>query len=629
MAEALSWEENQKSIEEEKLQERVDLARHLLEDPALLYRFVQAVEDQGLIGERRNAATIFLAFKSRVTDRPVNLVVKGPSGSGKTTVVDMVVMFEPEEFVHTFTSHSERSLVFSDKDFRHCFIYYQEASGMHRADGPGASILRSITSKGDIRYEVTIKDGNNGFKTQNIVKPGPVGLILTTVDPNLEQQLETRLLTLESLTTEEHSREVLRSIGMFMNGYRPTVDIEAWHSLSYAVSASVDVDVEYGEWLAARVQIYGPRVYRDFESLLRLVQASAILYQFQRPRTLDGRILANVADYGHVYTLLEPMFKSLQREGLTDEDVKIIDAVETLEKEATAKNSAVSQTRVALNLGVPRTTLSYRLRKMLDAGYLVNLNADMKGKAADYRKGLDTPGEKPALPLPDELAVEFPHLAGPWFDPLTGLCHNPPGVPSPDPSSSSLGTPVPRGEKPVEADSSGSSSSVAPDKTDDEVSARHKVMDMRGGTQKTFKPVEADEPDEQLRHLPPAHRKGMDGKPDELSGKNLGGKFCAAVEYITDEAKAKNLLAMMAKEPVIGLDLETTGLDPRAARIRLVQLSTPDTNVIIDAFMVNLEVLRPILTGGPTKVGHNLAFDLSRSTGRIGSRISASSRALV
>jgi len=65
--------------------------------------------------------------------------------------------------------------------------------------------------------------------------------------------------------------------------------------------------------------------------------------------------------------------------------------------------------------------------------------------------------------------------------------------------------------------------------------------------------------------------------------------------------------------PVLGLDSETTGLDPRSHRVRLVQLATPDGRVfIIDLFNVNPRVLGPLFdpTAGPILAGHNLRFDL-------------------
>ncbi|MBO0798431.1 MAG: hypothetical protein J2P31_06375, partial [Blastocatellia bacterium] len=66
-------------------------------------------------------------------------------------------------------------------------------------------------------------------------------------------------------------------------------------------------------------------------------------------------------------------------------------------------------------------------------------------------------------------------------------------------------------------------------------------------------------------------------------------------------------------EPVIGLDTETTGLDPHTAKLRLIQLATPETSFIIDLFYLPAGALTPILAllaaPRPVKVLHNAKFD--------------------
>jgi DNA polymerase-1 len=61
---------------------------------------------------------------------------------------------------------------------------------------------------------------------------------------------------------------------------------------------------------------------------------------------------------------------------------------------------------------------------------------------------------------------------------------------------------------------------------------------------------------------------------------------------------------------VLAVDLETTGLDPRHDRVRLVSLADESGAVwVVDTFAVNLRQLLPILENY-TLVAHNAAFDL-------------------
>jgi len=74
-----------------------------------------------------------------------------------------------------------------------------------------------------------------------------------------------------------------------------------------------------------------------------------------------------------------------------------------------------------------------------------------------------------------------------------------------------------------------------------------------------------------------------------------------------------SLVPELLGKPVLGLDTETTGLDPFMDRLRLVQLAVLDGPVyLIDCFAVDPRLLAPLFAApdGPTLVGHNLTFDL-------------------
>jgi DNA polymerase I len=69
----------------------------------------------------------------------------------------------------------------------------------------------------------------------------------------------------------------------------------------------------------------------------------------------------------------------------------------------------------------------------------------------------------------------------------------------------------------------------------------------------------------------------------------------------------------LRQEQVIGLDTETTGLDPHTSELRLIQLATPAQVYLIDCFRLNAEELGGFLTllaaPRPLKIAHNAKFD--------------------
>jgi DNA polymerase-1 len=74
----------------------------------------------------------------------------------------------------------------------------------------------------------------------------------------------------------------------------------------------------------------------------------------------------------------------------------------------------------------------------------------------------------------------------------------------------------------------------------------------------------------------------------------------AAVQSVTDSV-------------LVGLDTETTGLNPRTDRVRLVQLATEGGVFLFDLFALTSDALRPVfeLLSQKEIVAHNTAFDLA------------------
>ncbi len=122
------------------------------------------------------------------------------------------------------------------------------------------------------------------------------------------------------------------------------------------------------------------------------------------------------------------------------------------------------------------------------------------------------------------------------------------------------------------------------------------------------------------------------------------------IEIVTDLDGFRNVVNAATTVGICGLDLETTGLDPLAAKMRLVQIGIPmypeskrlvdeagkspipggtAKAYIIDLFALSAEERREVveilvaLVGDPNvmKIGHNLSFDLGFIRASVGRRI--------
>lgn len=84
-------------------------------------------------------------------------------------------------------------------------------------------------------------------------------------------------------------------------------------------------------------------------------------------------------------------------------------------------------------------------------------------------------------------------------------------------------------------------------------------------------------------------------------------------KLITAADDLPQIAAELRGEPAIGLDTETTGLDPHTSKLRLLQLATPQNSYIFDCFRFKPEQLTPLLeiisAEQPVKIAHNAKFD--------------------
>ena len=90
-------------------------------------------------------------------------------------------------------------------------------------------------------------------------------------------------------------------------------------------------------------------------------------------------------------------------------------------------------------------------------------------------------------------------------------------------------------------------------------------------------------------------------------------------ELIRTADELRKAIETLTSQPVVGLDTETTELDPYTSRLRLIQLATPDRVYIIDFDQFAntdtrkseaLEPLRRLLAAPrPIKIAHNAKFD--------------------
>jgi hypothetical protein len=372
----------------------------LAECSDLLAEFAGAIRQSGLVGEERAVKLLYLALITRFFKRQVSVVVKGPSSAGKSYIVGRVLSFFPESAYYALTAMSERALAYGTEPLTNRFLVFYEAAGL---TGEIASyLLRSLLTEGRIRYETVVSTKDKGLEPRSITREGPTGVILTTTSSWLHPENETRLLSVHVTDSSEHTARILESLAdETMSDWK--VD-PAWISLQdWLSSAERRVVIPYSRALTRAVPPLAVRLSRDIDTTLRLIRAHAMLHQVNRGRDQEGRIIAELKDYGAIKELVGDLIA----EGVgASVRPAVRETVITVGRLIDEHQQGVMLKTVAEALGIDKGGASKRVHAAIDAGYLVNRQVS-RGRPSCLELGEPLPQDREVLP-----PAESPALRG-------------------------------------------------------------------------------------------------------------------------------------------------------------------------------------------------------------------------
>jgi DNA primase len=256
----------------------------LLKSPNLLERILDDFDTWGLVGERTNKLTGFLAAVSRKLDKPLAVVVQSASASGKSTLMDAVLAMMPEEDRVQYSAMTGQSLFyFGNKDLKYKILAIVEEEGARHA----SYALKLLQSEGKLTIASTGKDATTGqMVTRQYKVEGPVMIFTTTTAIDIDEELLNRCIIL----SVDESREQTRAI------HKAQRCAETLEGLVKKLEKKDVLRVQRNaQRLLAPVEVINPyagqltflddqtRTRRDHKKYLTLIRAIAFLHQYQRP----------------------------------------------------------------------------------------------------------------------------------------------------------------------------------------------------------------------------------------------------------------------------------------------------------------------------------------------------------
>jgi DNA primase catalytic core len=388
-------------------------ALELLRDPKLLDRILSDFDTCGLVGERTNKLIGYLAAVSRKLDRPLAVIVQSSSAAGKSSLMDAVLSFMPEEERTKYSAMTGQSLFYmGETNLKHKILAIVEGEGVKSA----SYALKLLQSEGELTIASTGKDPQTGnLVTQEYHVEGPVMIMLTTTAIEIDEELLNRCLVL----SVDESREQTEAIHRLQRERRTLIGLVNGERRQHLLTQH-----RHAQRLLRPLKVLNPyadqltflsdktRTRRDHEKYLTLIDAIALLHQYQRVRRTAQEngatieyIEATREDIAQANRLAhEVLGRSLdelppQTRRVLARTIEMVTAA-CLTQQTPRAQYRFSRREVREYTGLSDTQLRVHLDRLVALEYLL-VHRGMRGQSFVYELLFDGPA-----------ASEAPHLSG-------------------------------------------------------------------------------------------------------------------------------------------------------------------------------------------------------------------------
>jgi hypothetical protein len=386
----------------------------LLRSSRFFCKLLEALAQEGLVGEERNALVIFVVAVSRLLSRPLNLFVKGQSSSGKNHTVRKVLRLIPQKCICEITNSSEKAWNYMGRRLKHRIVFFQEESV---AFGGKQHPARLLISENRLERLVTVRRGAQ-FTTKKQVTEGPVACISTTTRDQLQVDDETRHVSIWADESREQTGRIVRA--QLTNAAGLTEEeIRVWHTVQELLAARSSIPIELPPWfvlVANEVWTGDVRIRRYFPAFVEACRTVCLIRSFRDVEKEPKSLKVSFRDYA-ITTLI---FQDAFAKSLNSVDEKNMELRECLSRILSKNNGQpVSAQDIAGELGIPLHQAYEQIRRAVREKLLQRANPPQRGNLKRY---LPTETSIQFLPNPEQV---FKRIGGAgrrvkFVHPITG-----------------------------------------------------------------------------------------------------------------------------------------------------------------------------------------------------------------
>ena len=395
-----------------------------LRSPGLLDRVLDDFALCGVVGEEANKQVAYLAAVSRLLPRPLAVLVQSSSAAGKSSLMEAVLRLMPAEQRIQYSAMTGQSLFYlGEQNLKHKILAISEEEGASQA----SYALKLLQSEGEVSIASTGKNAVTGnLETQTYRVEGPVMLFSTTTAIDLDEELLNRCLVLSVDESREQTQAIhaAQRSRRTLAGLRAGVardEVVALHQNAQRLLRPLAVVNPYAERLTFLTE--KTRMRRDHEKYLALIDAIALLHQYQREvkREVCGAavveyIEVELSDIAQANALAHAVLGRTLDE-LPPQTRKLLNLVSALVREACTRERCTqadvrfTRKTVRDGTGWSETQLRVHLERLTQMEYLVT-HRGTRGQSFVYELLWDGAGEDVGARLPGLIEVETLQSAG-------------------------------------------------------------------------------------------------------------------------------------------------------------------------------------------------------------------------
>ncbi len=379
----------------------------LLQDRKLLDRIADDLTVCGYVGEETAKKICYLSATSRITRKPLSVIVRSSSAAGKSELMEKVAALVPPEEVSFYSRITPQALYYMEKDeLKHKLLIVDERAGSEDADYS----IRNLQSREKLTLAVVIKDPSSGkSRTTTLELEGPCVIWESTTQPTINSENSSRCFEVwldESDSQTQRVHETQKD-QFSVEGWKKERDKDSiirTHQNAQRLLRPLRVEIPYrnkltfpSSWMRTR---------RDHQRFLSLIATVALIHQYQRKvkTTSSGEdyIEATVDDYAEAYHLANGVLSNtLSHITKTGRDLlgRIFDMAEKGSKEAriSVQDYIFTRRDIRERMNWPDKKLRGALFELADMEYLAVISGGQKGKLYRYKLAVDRSAAGDAL----------------------------------------------------------------------------------------------------------------------------------------------------------------------------------------------------------------------------------------